>query len=416
MKHKIALLFTALLLFGFARAQVSIESYEKAVDLLNCKTVELSLPKENIQQYQQQCNCNATDFAQINKFLTSTSVGKLDATIALSNEVESLKCFFNKNWKKEDVVTFLSENIFTDKKFQKIAAFADKRKGKTEFDSYKFNLKTDVTNILVESVTQETVTSTNTSVQQLNVEDRILKLEELQNTKKDDKGILGSLADYLILFSILLGVIALLLVLRKPSSETDHDSLIDKLIKSQRMNSHFQSQQSVYRSTSNNNSSSAELRDANNRIRDLETQIKNIKSQLDNSNPVSNYTAQTTQPTHQEVKQPELIAQIFFLSTPNSDGSFNEISASSTFKDGASIYRFIKVGSNKAKFQIDEKDASAKLALQYPDKNIDPVCDAVNAFNPKATRITTVEQGEAELQNGKWIVEKNKKAKIKYEN
>jgi hypothetical protein len=414
MKHKIALLFTALLLFGFAQAQVSKESYEKAVDLLNCKTVELTLPKENIQQYQQQCNCNATDFAQINKFLTS--VGKLDATIALSNEVESLKKSFKENWKKEDVVTFLSESIFTDKKFQKIAAFADKRKGKPEFDSYKLNLKTDVANTLVESVTQETVTSTNTNVQQPNVEDRISKLEENSNTKKDDNGILGGLADYLILFSILLGVIALLLALKKPSSETDYDSLIDKLIRSQRMNSHFQSQQSVFRSTSNNNSSSAELRDANNRIRDLETQIEKIKSQLSNTNPVSSYTAQTTQPTYQEVKQPEVITQTFFLSTPNSDGSFNESSASSTFKDGASIYRFIKVGNNKAKFQIEEKDASAKLALQYPDKNIDPVCDAVNAFNPKATRITTVEQGEAELQNGKWIVEKNKKAKIKYEN
>jgi len=414
MKHKIALLFTALLLFGFAQAQVSKESYEKAVDLLNCKTVELTLPKENIQQYQQQCNCNATDFAQINKFLTS--VGKLDATIALSNEVESLKKSFKENWKKEDAVTFLSESIFTDKKFQKIAAFADKRKGKPEFDSYKLNLKTDVANTLVESVTQETVTSTNTSVQQPNVEDRISKLEENSNTKKNYNGILGGLADYLILFSILLGVIALLLALRKPSSETDYDSLIDKLIRSQRMNSHFQSQQSVFRSTSNNNSSSAELRDANNRIRDLETQIEIIKSQLSNTNPVSSYTAQTTQPTYQEVKQPEVITQTFFLSTPNSDGSFNESSASSTFKDGASIYRFIKVGNNKAKFQIEEKDASAKLALQYPDKNIDPVCDAVNAFNPKATRITTVEQGEAELQNGKWIVEKNKKAKIKYEN
>jgi hypothetical protein len=414
MKHKIALLCTALLLFGFAQAQVSKESYEKAVDLLNCKTVELTLPKENIQQYQQQCDCNATDFAQINKFLTS--VGKLDATIALSNEVESLKKSFKENWKKEDVVTFLSESIFTDKKFQKIAAFADKRKGKPEFDSYKLNLKTDVANALVESVTQETVTSTNTSVQQPNVEDRISKLEENQNTKKDDNGILGGLADYLILFSILLGVIALLLALRKPSSETDYDSLIDKLIRCQRMNSHFQSQQSVFRNTSNNNSSSAELRDANNRIRDLETQIEKIKSQLSTTNPVSSYTAQTTQPTYQEVKQPEVITQTFFLSTPNSDGSFNESSASSTFKDGATIYRFTKIGDNRAKFQIDEKDASARLALQYPDKNIDPVCDAVNAFNPKATRIITVEQGEAELQNGKWVVDRNKKAKIKYEN
>jgi hypothetical protein len=53
--------------------------------------------------------------------------------------------------------------------------------------TYKLNLKTDVANALVESVTQETVTSTNTSAQQPNVEDRISKLEENQNTKKDDQ-------------------------------------------------------------------------------------------------------------------------------------------------------------------------------------------------------------------------------------
>lgn len=409
MKQKIALLFTALLLFGFAQAQVSKDSYEKAVDFLNCKTVELTLSKENIQQYQQQCNCNATDFAQINKFLTS--VGKLDATIALSNEVESLKKSFKEIWKKEDVVTFLSENIFTDKKFQKIVAFADKRKGKPEFDSYKSNLKIDLANTLIESVSQETVTSTNTSVQEPNFEERILILEKNQKTQKDSKGILGGLADYLILFSVLLGVLALILSLRK---QNGNDSEVSNEIKNYVRKKIEDANWS--RSTPSNNNSSVELRDANNRIRDLESQIEKIKTQLNTSNPVSSFTTQTKQPTYQETKQPEVITQTFFLSTPNADGSFNESSASSTYREGASIYRFTKIGNNKAKFQIEEKDASAKLAIQYPDKNIDPVCDAVNAFNPKATRITTVEQGEAELQNGKWIVEKNKKAKIKYEN
>lgn len=164
------------------------------------------------------------------------------------------------------------------------------------------------------------------------------------------------------------------------------------------------------------NSLELQVQDANSRIRDLESHIEKIKTQLNTSNPVSSYTAQTIQPTYQETEQPEVKTETFFLSTPNADGSFNESSASSAYKDGASIYRFTKIGNDKAKFQIDEKDASARLALQFPDKNIDPVCDAVNAFNPKATRIITVEQGEAELQNGKWIVEKNKKTKIKYEN
>ena len=73
----------------------------------------------------------------------------------------------------------------------------------------------------------------------------------------------------------------------------------------------------------------------------------------------------------------------------------------------------MKTGNSKANFQIDEKETSIKLALQYPDKNIDPVCDAENAFNPRANRISTIKMGEAELQNGKWII--NSKAVIRYE-
>jgi hypothetical protein len=98
MKQKIALLFTALFLFGFTQAQVSKESYEKAVDFLNCKTVELSLKDDkNLFEFQNKCPCGTTNYTQINQFLTSV---KLDATISLSNEVEGLKKFSKKIGKK----------------------------------------------------------------------------------------------------------------------------------------------------------------------------------------------------------------------------------------------------------------------------------------------------------------------------
>jgi hypothetical protein len=413
MKQKIVSLLTALFLFGYTQAQVSKESYVKAVDFLNCNTVGLTLSEETIQQYQQQCNCNATDFAQINDFLTS--VGKLDATIALSNEVESLKKSFKENWKKEDVVNFLSENIFSDRKFQKIVAFANKRKGKLEFDTFKSNLRIELANILVEteSVSQETVTPTNTSIEKLNFEERILTLEKNQKAQNECNGFLGGLDDYLILFSVLLGVIAILLALRKRSSEKNYNSLIDDLIRSQRMNSHFLSQQSIHRSPPSYNSNNVELREVNDRITDLKTQIEKIKSQLHNLNSLSSNMAQTKQPSYQEVKQPEVRPEIFFLSSPNADGSFDESTASLTYKEGATIYRFTKIGYNKSIFQIDDKEASIKLALQYRDRRIDPVCEATNAFN-QAKNISTVEHGQAELKSGKWVV--NKKAKIQYEN
>jgi hypothetical protein len=407
-QRRITLFYTALFLSGFVQAQVTKESYEKAVDLLNCKTIELSLQgNENLLKFQKECQCDKVNYTQINSFLISA--GKLEATTALSSEVESLKKTFKENWKKDDVIAFLSENIFSDKtKYKKIYAFAEKRKGKPEFNNYKTSLKKDLAASLVEINPQEKVESTVARNQQSTLDESNTEIENNQNTDEDDNGFLGALlGDVLIILSILLGIGALFLGLRKPSGqENEVSSVVENYVRKQinDTNSNI--------NTPNNSYGSAELRDANNRIRDLETQIEKIKTQLGNFNPVSNYSPSAIQKADQQ----EVISQNFFLSTPNSDGSFNESSASPAYKEGATIYRFTKIGHNKAKFQIDEKDASAKLALQFPDKNIDPVCEAVNAFNPKATQIKTVEPGEAELQNGKWIVEKNKKAKIKYEN
>src|SRR5690606_11239158 len=100
-------------------------------------------------------------------------------------------------------------------------------------------------------------------------------------------------------------------------------------------------------------------------------------------------------------------------STPNANGSFNESSATATYKEGASIYKFTKESFNKATFRLDDREASVRLAVQYPDKNIDPVCDALNAYNAKATRIVTREPGTVELLGDKWVLKQ--KAKISYE-
>jgi hypothetical protein len=410
MKQKIVLLFTALFILGFAKAQVSKESYEKAVDFLNCKTVELSLKDDkSLLEFKKRCPCGTTTYTQINQFLTSV---KFDGTISVSKEVEGLKKLFNANLTKDEIIFLLSESIFTDQtKFQKIFAFAERRIGKSEFDTYKTILKKDLANSLTERVPLKINTETNENIPQPTLDDRFSELDNKINLIKEDIGFLSGFADYLILTSIILSIIALILGLKKQRGSDDEISNEIKSYVRKKIDEITWS-----RNTANNNIGLAEMRDANNRIRDLETQIEKINSQLSSSNSISNYTPHISQQFIQDVKKPEVITQTFFLSTPNSDGSFNESSSSSTYKEGATIYRFLKIGNNRAKFQIDEKDASARLALQYPDKNIDPVCDAVNAFNPKATRITTVEQGEAELQNGKWVVNRNIKAKIKYEN
>jgi hypothetical protein len=168
------------------------------------------------------------------------------------------------------------------------------------------------------------------------------------------------------------------------------------------------------RGTSNNQSSlSLEIRDANNRIRDLESHIKNLNDKVAQLS-IKVISIPEEKNVLQEVKQVDQKLDAFFLSTPNKEGSFNESSATASYKEGATIYKFTRKGNNKATFEIDGRDASVQLALQYPDKSIDPVCEAINAFNPKATRIITVTAGEALLQGTKWTI--NTKAKIRYEN
>lgn len=122
---------------------------------------------------------------------------------------------------------------------------------------------------------------------------------------------------------------------------------------------------------------------------------------------------QAPAPNSAPAPEPEKTIQNFYLSTPNSDGSFNNSSANPSYKEGASIYKFQNTKDNHAKFKIAEHEASVRLALAYPDKNIDPVCDALNAFDPKARKIYTVEPGIAELLGDKWKV--ITKARIRYE-
>jgi HAMP domain-containing protein len=107
--------------------------------------------------------------------------------------------------------------------------------------------------------------------------------------------------------------------------------------------------------------------------------------------------------------------EVFYLSVPAEDGSFKAAYASSLYREGASIYKFTRTSRCEADFQIDDRESSIKSALEFPDRTIDLVCEAENAFNPKATRIFTSRDGvgKAKLVEDKWVV--TRKARIRYE-
>ena len=49
--------------------------------------------------------------------------------------------------------------------------------------------------------------------------------------------------------------------------------------------------------------------------------------------------------------EPEERGGIFYMSIPNEDGTFNASSASPTYREGASIYKFRKISDDQAKFR-----------------------------------------------------------------
>lgn len=226
-------------------------------------------------------------------------------------------------------------------------------------------------------------------------------------------GITSQMIIVSVFFSILILLVVVLILL---NPERLYNLLISKILESQRLKQLINQQlgnSNFNKPKDKNIHFERELEGLQKRINDLEGDIKRQNERINELQ--SGRPAQILPSSNQnkeESRQEEKL-EIFYLSTPNSDGSFNESSASTSYREGASIYKLFKTAETKAIFEIDNRESSIKLAIQYPDRNIDPVCEAESAFNPKSNKIITTQQGTVELQNGKWIV--NKKAKIKYE-
>lgn len=408
MKRTILLLVLAVMLFEPSFGQVSRESYEKAVDILNCQSVYYSLsvlsPTSGVTaKFKTNCNCeNNPVFEKIKSSIPETEL----KTIEISSEIQELKSQDISAFDQSRALDFLLNASFNKSKILK--DFRNQLDQKRKLSDYKANLTQLLEGVLQENI-QANTSNQNESESKLSaLESRIQIIEQNQSVKEEKPGIFGGFSDYLVLLAIILSILGLFLALRK---RDNYEELMPRILNSDRLKDLIRSQNSPTRVSQNNQSINSDLRAANDRIGDLDYQIKVLKEKVEEL--TKEKSKQQTNQFSQEVRQPESKTEILFLSTPNSDGSFNESSASNTYKDGASIYRLIKTGNSNANFQIDEKETSIKLALQYPDKNIDPVCDAENAFNPRANRISTIKMGEAELQNGKWII--NSKAVIRYE-
>lgn len=117
-----------------------------------------------------------------------------------------------------------------------------------------------------------------------------------------------------------------------------------------------------------------------------------------------------------ELKVPEKPKQeVFYMATPNEDGSFEVSSRSDEFRATQSLYQFV-INSNdttKASFTFYSDEAGIRDAVNYPHTYIAPVCEPDNALNQNARQILTIQPGLAEKRNTRWIV--TQKTKIRYQ-
>lgn len=150
------------------------------------------------------------------------------------------------------------------------------------------------------------------------------------------------------------------------------------------------------------------------RVDALENRVRKLVQEYATEIPVT----APTDGDFQKLQEEEPEQHEFYLSTPNSDGTFNVSSMTPTYKPTASIYKFSITREDEqsiAAFTVAEQYESIKDALSSPGSYLDPVCESVNAFSPLAKKIRNIRPGRAIREGDKWVVRPEDKAIIRYE-
>lgn len=155
----------------------------------------------------------------------------------------------------------------------------------------------------------------------------------------------------------------------------------------------------------------------------LSGRLEALESRVERINDEYERPHEATRPEPSYTKEMSAVAakprtEEFYLSTPNSDGTFNVSSMSPSYKPTASIYKFMVTeenGESTASFTVADQYESVKDALSSPGSYLDPVCESVNAFSPSAKRIINLKPGRAFKRGEQWIVRPEDKAIIRYE-
>lgn len=127
----------------------------------------------------------------------------------------------------------------------------------------------------------------------------------------------------------------------------------------------------------------------------------------------SDFSRETTKTDLNLPKKQESYSRFIYFKEPNSEGYF-EHNRGAFAKSNQSLYCLTlnSIG-DRATFEFVNGDSqTVSQALSYSKFKIEPVCDVTGVYSENATRITPLEDGQAQLNNGRWVV--TKKAIVKF--
>lgn len=100
----------------------------------------------------------------------------------------------------------------------------------------------------------------------------------------------------------------------------------------------------------------------------------------------------------------------FYMTMPDAGGYFYASIMYNIYDPTACFYEFEENKDGSYFFRL--KDDSLRLAMKYPDKIIDPVCDILNGSMLHSTKLKVMKYGKPLLKNDTFIVIDRLKVKL----
>jgi hypothetical protein len=94
-----------------------------------------------------------------------------------------------------------------------------------------------------------------------------------------------------------------------------------------------------------------------------------------------------------EIIQTPKVVEKFFMTIPNQDGTFSHTVRCEKYDPTSCFYSFVENEDGTFLFKLEE--GSLNLALKYPHKIIDPVCDIVDGSLQNSTNVDIIRYGKA---------------------